>query len=148
MTEKRASLRDHLRRLLILANLPRAVGLFLSLVRDPRVPAGLKGLAAAALAYFFLPVDLLPDLFPVTGYLDDLLIGFFVVERFAALCPREVYADYAERFRWHPITFGTLGRYVRMGTKGLEEAQGELHKRIEAIQATRKRPRRPRQTSR
>lgn len=148
MTEKRASLRDHLRRLLILVNLPRALGLFLSLMRDPRVPASLKGLAAAALAYFFIPVDLLPDLFPVTGYLDDLLVGFFVLERFAALCPREVYAHYTERFRWHPITFGTLGRYVRKGTKGLEEMQGSLRNKIEEIEATRKPGRNPRHTGR
>jgi uncharacterized membrane protein YkvA (DUF1232 family) len=38
---------------------------------DPEAPVAGKAVAAAALAYFVLPVDAIPDVAPVVGYLDD-----------------------------------------------------------------------------
>jgi len=42
--------------------------------RDPRVPWYAKLVAAAVAAYAFSPIDLIPDLVPVLGYLDDIVI--------------------------------------------------------------------------
>jgi uncharacterized membrane protein YkvA (DUF1232 family) len=42
--------------------------------RDPRVPWYAKLVAAAVAAYALSPVDLIPDVIPILGYLDDLLI--------------------------------------------------------------------------
>ena len=42
--------------------------------RDPRTPALAKLIAAAAAAYAFSPIDLIPDFLPVIGLLDDLVI--------------------------------------------------------------------------
>lgn len=39
--------------------------------RDPETPAAAKGMMLAALAYFVLPVDAIPDVFPVIGFTDD-----------------------------------------------------------------------------
>ena len=39
--------------------------------RDPQTPAAAKGMVMAALAYFVLPVDAIPDILPVIGYTDD-----------------------------------------------------------------------------
>ena len=39
--------------------------------RDPETPASAKGMVMAALAYFVLPVDAIPDILPVIGYTDD-----------------------------------------------------------------------------
>jgi uncharacterized membrane protein YkvA (DUF1232 family) len=39
--------------------------------RDPRTPARAKAIAFAALAYFIMPIDLVPDTIPVIGMLDD-----------------------------------------------------------------------------
>jgi uncharacterized membrane protein YkvA (DUF1232 family) len=39
--------------------------------RDPQTPATAKGMVMAALAYFVLPVDAIPDVLPVIGYTDD-----------------------------------------------------------------------------
>ena len=39
--------------------------------RDPQTPATAKGMVMAALAYFVLPVDAIPDFLPVIGYTDD-----------------------------------------------------------------------------
>ena len=42
--------------------------------RDPRVPWYAKATAGAVAAYALSPIDLIPDVIPVLGYFDDLLI--------------------------------------------------------------------------
>jgi len=39
--------------------------------RDPQTPLPAKGMIFAALAYFVLPVDAIPDIFAGIGYTDD-----------------------------------------------------------------------------
>ncbi len=41
---------------------------------DPATPAKVKGMLLAALAYFVVPVDLIPDLLPGIGFTDDLTV--------------------------------------------------------------------------
>jgi uncharacterized membrane protein YkvA (DUF1232 family) len=38
---------------------------------DPKTPLWVKGTVAAALAYFILPIDAIPDLLPIVGMGDD-----------------------------------------------------------------------------
>jgi uncharacterized membrane protein YkvA (DUF1232 family) len=42
--------------------------------RDPRVPWYAKAVAGAVAAYALSPIDLIPDVIPVVGYLDDLIV--------------------------------------------------------------------------
>ena len=65
-------------------NLKRDVMAIWIAARDPRIPWSVKLLAAAAAAYALSPIDLIPDVVPVLGYLDDLLIvpaGIWLVAR-------------------------------------------------------------------
>ncbi len=65
--------------------------------RDPRTPWGVRLLALAVAAYALSPIDLIPDMIPVLGLLDDLLIvplGLLLVTR---LLPPAVLADARER---------------------------------------------------
>lgn len=39
--------------------------------RDPETPTAAKGMMLAALAYFVLPTDALPDILPAIGFTDD-----------------------------------------------------------------------------
>lgn len=39
--------------------------------RDPQTPTAAKGLMMAALAYFVLPTDAIPDIFAGVGFTDD-----------------------------------------------------------------------------
>jgi uncharacterized membrane protein YkvA (DUF1232 family) len=39
--------------------------------RDPETPTAAKGMMLAALAYFVLPIDAIPDVLPVIGFTDD-----------------------------------------------------------------------------
>ena len=61
--------------------------------RHPRTPRGAKLLALAVAAYALSPIDLIPDVIPVLGYLDDLLIvplGILLVTR---MLPPDVLAE-------------------------------------------------------
>lgn len=42
--------------------------------RDPRTPWRARALCIAVVAYALCPIDLIPDVIPVLGLLDDLLI--------------------------------------------------------------------------
>lgn len=62
----------------------RAMGTrFFRYVRDPRVPMWRRFAGLLAVAYFVLPVDVIPDFLPILGWLDDLGVlsgaAFFMV---------------------------------------------------------------------
>ena len=62
--------------------------------RDPRVPWYAKVLAGAVAAYALSPIDLIPDVIPVLGYLDDVLIvpaGIWLTVR---LIPAELMVEF------------------------------------------------------
>ena len=40
-------------------------------VLDPKTPVWVKATAGAALAYFILPLDAIPDFIPILGFSDD-----------------------------------------------------------------------------
>jgi uncharacterized membrane protein YkvA (DUF1232 family) len=42
--------------------------------RDPRVPWYAKAVAACVAVYALSPIDLIPDVIPILGYVDDLVI--------------------------------------------------------------------------
>ena len=50
------------------------------LVRDPVLPPRLKVVIAAAIVYLLSPLDVIPDLVPLIGWVDDLLVGAVVVD--------------------------------------------------------------------
>ncbi|HEU4975979.1 MAG TPA: DUF1232 domain-containing protein [Baekduia sp.] len=59
--------------------IPDCVVLVRRLLRDPRVPRRRKLLLWALVAYLALPFDLVPDVIPVAGQLDDALIVALVL---------------------------------------------------------------------
>ena len=79
-----------LKKLKLLGKLPQFIRLLWGLFKDPRVPSHLKLLALGALAYIGVPLDITPDFIPLSGYLDDLVVSFLVIERFLASCPKDV----------------------------------------------------------
>jgi uncharacterized membrane protein YkvA (DUF1232 family) len=55
-----------------------ALAVFLA-ARDPATPATAKGLMMAALAYFVLPTDAIPDIFAGVGFTDDAAVLMAVI---------------------------------------------------------------------
>jgi uncharacterized membrane protein YkvA (DUF1232 family) len=62
--------------------------------RDPRVPWHAKLVAGAVAAYALSPIDLIPDVVPVIGYLDDLLIVPLGILFAVSLVPRDLMAEF------------------------------------------------------
>jgi uncharacterized membrane protein YkvA (DUF1232 family) len=54
--------------------LPNMVMLLGRLLKDARVPAAEKALFLAAIVYVISPLDLIPDVFPFIGQIDDLYV--------------------------------------------------------------------------
>lgn len=54
--------------------LPNMVKLLGRLLKDTRVPTAEKALFVAAIVYFIMPVDLIPDIFPFIGQVDDIYV--------------------------------------------------------------------------
>ena len=60
-------------------------------VRDPLTPMRVKGVLLAALAYFVLPVDAIPDFLPAIGFTDDAAVfalAFSMVSKHIDDCHR------------------------------------------------------------
>ncbi len=62
----------------------------------PQAPGWLKGGAAALVLYLLSPIDLIPDVLPVIGVLDDLVIVPLALRWLLSRLPAEIRA-YAEQ---------------------------------------------------
>jgi uncharacterized membrane protein YkvA (DUF1232 family) len=65
--------------------------------RDPRVAWYAKALSIAVAGYALSPIDLIPDIIPLLGYLDDLILvpaGILLVIR---LIPPDIMAEHRKR---------------------------------------------------
>jgi len=70
--------------------------------RDPRTPWHARAIAGAVAAYALSPIDLIPDMIPVLGLLDDLLIvpaGIWLALR---CIPPALMAEYRARAETRP----------------------------------------------
>ena len=66
------------------------------LLREPRVPAPLKIVPLGAALYAISPIDLLPDILPMLGQLDDIAVVAAALAVFVNLSPpsaRQFHAD-------------------------------------------------------
>jgi len=73
------------------------VKLAYSLMLDRRVHPVTKIIPLAALAYLFMPVDVVPDVMPLVGQLDDLAIVMLGLRFFFEFSPPEVVHEHLKR---------------------------------------------------
>jgi uncharacterized membrane protein YkvA (DUF1232 family) len=76
------------------ALLPDLGRLLRSLSRDPRVPWHAKAVAGCAALYVASPVDLLPDVVPGVGGVDDLLAVLVAVRQLVATAGYDVVREH------------------------------------------------------
>lgn len=93
-------------------------------LRDPRTPWAARAVIGLVVAYAASPIDLIPDVIPVVGFIDELVvlpIGFALAVR---LTPAEVIADHrspdgmpgvSRRARWLGVAL-VLGGWVAVGS--------------------------------
>jgi uncharacterized membrane protein YkvA (DUF1232 family) len=72
----------------LLRTLWRDVRLALRLLREPYVPAWAKAAVPLALLYVVSPIDILPDVLPGVGQLDDLALLYAAIKVFLRLSPQ------------------------------------------------------------
>jgi uncharacterized membrane protein YkvA (DUF1232 family) len=68
-------------------------------LKDPRAPFAARGLALLALLYVVWPFDLIPDVIPVLGWLDDLTIGPLLMWAASKFIPADVMQTAREAVR-------------------------------------------------
>jgi len=79
------------------AELNRRRKFYVAVYRDPRTPWAARVILWLSLAYAFSPIDLIPDIIPVIGYLDDLLIVPLGIWLALRLVPQEVYRHHQSK---------------------------------------------------
>lgn len=70
--------------------MPNIVKLVARLLRDPRVPRRAKITLGLAAAYVASPIDLIPEVVPVIGWADDVLILMFAIDSLIERAGEEV----------------------------------------------------------
>ena len=90
------------------AALPQVAKLVARLSRDRRVPVRAKRLAAGLAVYAVLPIDLIPDLIPVVGVVDDLLALVVALAVLVEFSPKEVVVEHwdGKRRSWPDSSWG------------------------------------------
>ena len=66
-------------------------------LRDPRTPARIRTLIVAAAVYALSPLDLMPDVVPLMGYLDDAVLAPAALALSLWLAPADIAARARER---------------------------------------------------
>jgi uncharacterized membrane protein YkvA (DUF1232 family) len=64
------------------------------LLNDPRVPLLTKAIVPGIVLYVLSPIDLIPDLIPLLGQLDDAAVIFLGIRFFIDLCPADVVMEH------------------------------------------------------
>ena len=78
---------------LMLPNLVKLIG---RLMKDPRVPRRSKVVLGLASAYVLSPIDLVPEAIPVLGWLDDLLLLTYALDRLIDRAGPEIVQEHWE----------------------------------------------------
>lgn len=76
---------------LMMPNIIKLVG---RLMRDPRVPRRAKITLGLAAAYVVSPIDLIPEVIPVVGWADDVVIILFAIDSLIERAGREVVEEH------------------------------------------------------
>lgn len=74
----------------ILAEIIKTIKLIWRLLNDRRVSPWLKMIVPATLLYLLFPIDIIPDIAPGLGQLDDIAVILLGLKLFVEMCPSEV----------------------------------------------------------
>jgi uncharacterized membrane protein YkvA (DUF1232 family) len=89
--------------------------------RDPRVPWYAQAVAACVAVYALSPIDLIPDVIPILGYLDDLVIVPLGIWLAIRLIPPSLFAEHrhAAMARHQPRPISWIGAAIILSLWGL-----------------------------
>jgi uncharacterized membrane protein YkvA (DUF1232 family) len=104
--------------------LPDVARAFARLVRDPVLPRSIKLALAAAVVYLVSPIDVIPDVAPLVGYVDDLLLGAIIVDGILSRVDRRLV------LRYWPGSPRSLDRVARAARLLSAWVPGRLKRRL------------------
>jgi uncharacterized membrane protein YkvA (DUF1232 family) len=96
MIERRDRLMNQTKLKEYLLLLPHLVKLLARLMRDPRVSPRSKAVLVLVMGYLVSPIDLIPDMIPGMGQLDDLVIAAFALDYMINRVPDEILREHWE----------------------------------------------------
>jgi uncharacterized membrane protein YkvA (DUF1232 family) len=67
--------------------------------KDRRTPLYAKVTALSSIIYLISPADILPDVIPLAGYIDDIVIVPFLIDLSTKLLPAEIKNDAQQKAR-------------------------------------------------
>jgi uncharacterized membrane protein YkvA (DUF1232 family) len=73
---------------------PRLIKLLVRLMRDPRVQPRSKALLLVTVGYLVSPIDVIPDMVPGVGQLDDIIIVAFALDHLLNRIPEELVQEH------------------------------------------------------
>jgi uncharacterized membrane protein YkvA (DUF1232 family) len=73
---------------------PRLIKLLVRLMRDPRVQPRSKALILVTAGYLASPIDVIPDMVPGVGQLDDIIIVAFALDHLLNRIPEELVQEH------------------------------------------------------
>jgi uncharacterized membrane protein YkvA (DUF1232 family) len=73
---------------------PRLIKLLVRLMRDPRVQPRSKALLLVTVGYLVSPIDVIPDMVPGMGQLDDIIIVAFALDHLLNRIPEELVQEH------------------------------------------------------
>ena len=120
-----------------LQDLARQARLAWRLFWDRRVPLWTKLIPPAALAYVLFPADVLPDVAPVLGQLDDIAVLLIGIKLFIELAPPEVVQEHLRALgahiqEWHVVDEEDEPVVIIEGEYQIKEAEDEVSNADEA----------------
>ena len=77
----------------LLARIKHELKVYQLIIRDTRTPKVAKFLMIAAVFYTVSPIDIIPDVLPIIGFLDDIIIVPALVIVALKLIPKHVVED-------------------------------------------------------
>jgi uncharacterized membrane protein YkvA (DUF1232 family) len=77
-------------------HLPNFLKLFSRLMADQRVALRVKLVPLGVFAYLLLPADLMPDMLPGFGQVDDIVVILLGLRFFLRLCPPEIIHEHVK----------------------------------------------------
>ena len=94
----------------VVVSLINRLRLVARLFMDPRVPIYLKLVPIGSIVYALMPIDLIPDMIPVLGQLDDLGVVILAVEAFIMMSPEDVVQEHTAAIRDARDSHGARGK--------------------------------------
>src|SRR5215207_7465071 len=80
----------------------RQARLVFRLLRDDRVPTAAKLIVPAAVMYLISPLDVVPDLIPLLGQIDDIGLLVLSLMAFVRLCPQHLVHEHERALEGEP----------------------------------------------